>query len=314
MLSMPLTVWSLETDQYMMWDKDINDISNYLNAFINKRTWKTIDEINHLPQQERKHLSCEDVHKRILQAYNENKGLDFISEVERLIYDDPTLARYPPQQTGKIATVNQSIYKKSKLFKLKMFGINIKVNGVYFGVDKMDHLIRTGYSYFKTYKKHRKKGETEQQAEIAAIEKGILQERTYYGFWVSGVFSYADLEANYQGLRFHRNFCESDKPYLFQRSNGSWGFARSIDLKDYITPWFDESYNTSAYLSLRFRSVVPSLQEYCNSSNKQWLQQQLHPYKEWQNKESFSVKYLKKRIKQGDLPDPEKYSLKEICL
>lgn len=307
------TAWSLETDQYMMWGKDINDISNYLNGFINKRTWKAIDEINHLPLAERGKLSCEDVHQHILKAYNENKGLDFISEIERLIYDDPTLARYPPQHTGKFATVNQSIYRKSKLFKLKMFGINIKVNGVYLGVDKVDHLLRTGYGYFKTYQKHRNKGATEQQAEIAAIDKGIFQEKTYYGFWVSGVFSYADLEANYQGLRFHRNFCDSNNPYLFQRNNGSWGFAHTIDLRDYVNPWFDESYNTNAYLSLRFKSVSPALQEYCNRHSKLSLQQHTHIYKEWQHKESFSVKYLKTRIKQGKLPDPEKYSLGAVC-
>lgn len=304
---------ALETDQYMMWGKTLNDVTAYLNGFINKRTWKAIDEINHLPKEQRNALSCEAVHQHIVESYNENKGLDFISEIERLVYDDPTLSRYPSQKTGKIETINQSIYRKSKLFKLKMFGINIKVNGIYTGVDKTDHVFRTGYGYFKTYKKYLKKGKTEKQALIAAIRKGIIQEKTYYGFWVSGVFSYADLEANYQGLRFHRNFCEGEHPYLFRRRDGSWGYAHSIDLKNYVNPWFDESYNTSAYLAFRFKSVYPELKKHCAELGEQWLKDQHQYYQRWKGKESFSVRYLQELVGKGKLPSPEKYSLNAVC-
>ena len=305
--------YALETDQYMVWGKQLNDVTAYLNGFINKRTWQAIDEINHLPIEQRKGLICEDVHHYILKSYNRNKGMDFISEIERLVYDDPTLSRYPPQSTGKIATINQSIYRKSKLFKLKMFGINIKVNGIYTGVDKTDHVFRTGYDYFETYKKQRAKGKTEKQALIAAIRKGIKQEKTYYGYWVSGVFSYADLEANYQGLRFHRNFCEGEKPYLFPLKNASWGFSHSINLADYVNPWFDESYNTSAYLSFRFKSIYPELKKYCSEQGMQWVKERDHYYSMWQGRESFSVKYLKSLIEKGLLPNPEKFSLHTIC-
>ena len=307
------SVQALETDQYMMWGKELNDVTAYLNGFINKRTWKAIDEVNHMPKEQRNAMSCEAVHHYIFKSYNRNKGMDFISEIERLIYDDPTLSRYPPQKTGKIATINQSIYRKSKLFKLKMFGINIKVNGIYTGLDKTDHVFRTGYGYFKTYKKYLKKGKTEKQALIAAIRKGIIQEKTYYGFWVSGVFSYADLEANYQGLRFHRDFCEGENPYLFRRSGGTWGYSHSIDLKNYVNPWFDESYNTSAYLAMRFKSVYPELKKHCVELNDQWLQEQHRYYQQWQGKESFSVRYLQELVKNGKLPSPEKYSLDSVC-
>ena len=304
------SVKALETDQYMMWGRELNDVTAYLNAFINKRTWKAIDEVNHLPKERRESLSCEDVHKYILKSYNANKGLDFISEIERLVYDDPTLSRYPPKNTSKNAVINQSIYRKSKLFKLKMFGINIKVNGVYTGVDKTDHVFRTGYGYFKTYMRHRAKGETEEQSIIAAIEKGIIQEKTYYGYWVSGVFSYADLEANYQGLRFHRNFCEGEKPYLFRRDHGLWGFSHTIDLKEYVNPWFDESFNTSAYLALRFKGVYPELKKYCGEA---WIGERNRYYHQDDEDKSFSVRYLQALVKAGKLPDPDKFSLKTIC-
>ena len=304
---------ALETDQYMAWGKRLNDISAYLNSFLNQRTWQTLADINQLPLQQRALLKCEDIHKKIVTSYNKNKGLDFISEIERRIYDDATLSRYPPISASKLAVIKQSIYKKSQLFKLKMFGINININGIHLGVDKLDHVLRTGYLYFKTYQKYRDQGLSIQQAEIAAIQKGIAQEKTYFGYWVSGVFSYADLEANYQGLRLHQHFCTGEHPYLEQRANNTWYFSYPIDIKAYINPWFDESYNNSAYSHLRFHSVYPELKKYCGLQNSTWLQQRNHYYQYWQDQESFSVHYLQQQTILGKLDDPKPYSLNTIC-
>jgi hypothetical protein len=307
------SVSALETDQYMVWEKPLNDISAYLNGFINKRTWSVLNTVNQLPTQQRKRLNCEAIHKMVLASYNKNKGLDFISEIERRIYDDPTLSRYPPITASKLAIIKQSIYKKSQLFKLKMFGINIKVNGIYLGVDKIDHVLRTGYLYFKAYQRYRNKGHSEKQALIAAIKKGIIQEKTYFGYWVSGVFSYADLEANYQGLRFHRDFCGNQNPYLNRTDKGTWHLSQAIDIREYINPWFDESYNNSAYLGLRFNSVYPELKKYCPFQNSAWLQRRNDYYQQWQDKESFSVRYLQHLVTLGQLDNPKQYSLNAIC-
>lgn len=297
----------------MVWDRPLNDVSAYLNAFINQRTWQTLATINKATLQQKHYLSCHAVHKLIIADYNKNKGLDFISEIERKIYDDPTLSRYPPIHTSKLAVIEQSIYKKSQLFKLKIFGVNINVNGIHLGLDKLDHILRTGYLYFKIYQKNRQDGLSEQQAEIAAIRKGIQQEKTYFGYWVSGVFSYADLEANYQGLRLHKQFCSGSQPYLKQRFNGTWAFTRSIDLKAYINPWFDESYNTNTYLTRRFKGVYPELKQYCDQRNSKWLQKRDNYYRAWQDKASFSVQYLQQQVALGKLDDPKRYSLDTIC-
>ena len=297
----------------MAWNKPLNDVSAYLNRFINQRTWQTIAAVNQDTLQQKKPLSCEAVHKLIVSDYNKNKGLDFISEIERKVYDDPTLSRYPPISDSKLAVIERSIYKKSQLFKLKIFGININVNGIYLGLDKLDHILRTGYLYFTLYQKYRQQGLSEQQAEIAAIQKGIVQEKTYFGYWVSGVFSYADLEANYQGLRLHQQFCSGNHPYLSQRPNGTWAFLRTIDFRAYINPWFDESYNSNAYLRRRFKSVYPELKKYCQARNSAWLQKRNHYYQRWKDQASFSVHYLRQQIALGKLDNPKHYSLNTIC-
>lgn len=305
--------YALETDQYMAWNKPLNDVSAYLNSFINQRTWQTLAAINQDVLQHKKYLSCEAVHKRIVSDYNKNKGLDFISEIERKIYDDPTLSRYPPINASKLEVIERSIYKKSQLFKLKIFGININVNGIHLGLDKLDHILRTGYFYFKNYQKTRQDGLSEQQADVVAIQKGITQEKTYFGYWVSGVFSYADLEANYQGLRLHKQFCATHQPYLQQRTNKTWAFSRPIDLKMYVNPWFDESYYNNAYLQLRFKSIYPELKKYCDARNSAWLQQRNRYYQRWKDQASFSVHYLQQQVALGKLDNPKRYSLDTIC-
>lgn len=297
----------------MLWGKSLNDISAYLNSFLNQRTWQTVQAINQLPLRQRQQLSCDEVHKKIIESYNKNKGLDFISEIERRVYDEPKLARYPPITYSKFAVIDASIYKKSQLFKLKIFGINININGIHLGVDKLDHILRTGYFYFEHYQKQRKRGASSLSAEISAIEKGITQEKTYFGYWVSGVFSYADLEANYQGLHFHQNFCSGNQAYLQRRNNSTWRFSRLIDLKHYVNPWFDESYNTSTYLQRRFKSVYPELKRYCVWQKSTWLQQRNQYYQYWQGKESFSVRYLQRLQEYGKLDSQMPYHLNTIC-
>ena len=55
-----------------------------------------------------------------------------------------------------------------------------------------------------------------------------------------------------------RDLCGGDRPYLVQR-DGRWVMARPIDIRTYVTPDFDESYNPCHYWALRKRFVLPRL-------------------------------------------------------
>ena len=90
-------------------------------------------------------------------------------------------------------------------------------------------------TYFDVYKSSLKKGLSEERATLKAINYGISLEKTILGFWASGVFSFGDLEANYQGLLFNLRFCDDKRgiPYLKIRK-GKWVLESEIDIKDYI--------------------------------------------------------------------------------
>jgi len=66
------------------------------------------------------------------------------------------------------------------------------------------------------------------------------------------------MEANYQGLRLALAFSSGEAP-LFYRENGAWRYRGGLDIRDYITPEMDESYNPSEYAPWRGRRVNPIL-------------------------------------------------------
>jgi hypothetical protein len=91
-------------------------------------------------------------------------------------------------------------------FYLKYSGLspNLQINGYYLGADKLSHFASTGRRYLKRYLKKKKKGFSEEDSVQAAIRYGLLNEASVLGWWASGVFSYADMEANYQGLVYYK--------------------------------------------------------------------------------------------------------------
>ena len=67
-------------------------------------------------------------------------------------------------------------------------------------------------------------------------------------------FSYADLEANYQGLKFALDMCEGSNPLLVQDSNGKWSQRKDFDITPYLNPKWDESYYPSAYIKKKMEA------------------------------------------------------------
>ena len=298
-------VSALETDQYMTWEIKLSDSSKPLNDFINEGIEKKLSEIN----LKRKNYSCEEMTLKLLK-FNKIR-FSLLTRIENFVWDSDLFDKYPKTK-NKIGVVNKSIYKDIWLFKVKIFGINLQANGVYFGIDKLSHFIDVGRSYYKIYNKHLKKGRSKEFALRKAVRRGIVQEKTYYGVWVSGIFSFADLEANYQGLEFARTFCEGPNPLLKKVSRKKWALTRKIDIKPFITPGWDESYNINRMTKRRMKKVRKYLKRYCSKVNGQIISERFAYYQSIE-KENFSTKYLENLIRSGDLKAPTQTSLSKLC-
>ena len=159
----------------------------------------------------------------------------------------------------------------------------VKIFDAQFGTDKIAHFFQQGYTYYRIYKRATAKGYAPYEAVQKAIRWGQLSERTYYGTLVSGVYSNADLCANYVGMKFYQNLTQpiktgdATKPAVLLLKNGFWTFDESVDLrKTLIKPFLSDHLNEALNPSI-FTKVF-GLYSYVRRavrkrSCKQWFDQ-----------------------------------------
>lgn len=143
----------------------------------------------------------------------------------------------------------------------------IHMHGEEFGTDKIAHIFQQGFDYYKKYRRALRKGAGEKAALQKAIRWGQMTERTYFGTWVSAIFSNADLAANYAGLKFYQGLTHDisiggrTRPAILRLENGIWVrnkfAADEVLLKPFISRHLNEAYNPSKIFNIAgFRSVV----------------------------------------------------------
>ena len=139
---------------------------------------------------------------------------------------------------------------------LKDLSAVVRVDDQIVGVDKLGHFFVEGWEYFEL-------AYLEGEGIEAAVRWGERAERTYFGFLTTGIYSFADLAVNFDGMRFWlRVLGQSKDPlrkgWLFNRSFVScskrlwsrqpyWRLRRQIDLDDYVNPAWDEGQNCVRY-------------------------------------------------------------------
>jgi len=122
----------------------------------------------------------------------------------------------------------------------------ITLAGQLVGTDKIDHFWIQGFDYFR----RSRQGEDP----LRAVAWGTRTERGMWGLGTTGVFSFADLAANYDGLRFYDGLLSEDS-ILRRGPDGCvaqvepWDWARWIDWR------YDEVLNPSVFR----RALAPGL-------------------------------------------------------
>jgi hypothetical protein len=235
-----------EADNFTAKTLDILDIRSEVNELANSYLNKAATDANALGACDEKVLYVE------LQKYfsNHSKG-----ELVKTILYGQTISKYA-------LPLKESVYGEWDVFDGYLLGRKkatssplalsplIKIGEQIIGVDKLEHMFGMGFSYFSELNKGK---------DIEKIlKKGILYEKTALGGNVlaTGVFSYADLAANFNGMRFWNHMLlKSDDilgsehnlgPYL-SCNNDKWEVVNTIDFKNYIDQSMDESVNCSKF-------------------------------------------------------------------
>lgn len=188
--------------------------------------------------------------------------------------------------TRRTVELQQSIYQDfawqaspTLVFSERIASV-IKLNNVEIGTDKLGHFFTEGFSYFVvTDQLHR------------SLESGLLfgewSEAVYYGAQTTGIYSYADLTANFQGVRFWNRLLSIHpdpltgrtlSPYVVCVQN-QWQVAEDFHWADYVDPGWNESINCPLFRSVDLLTSVRSQGLHCRTE-----QLPLKKYGKWQDR------------------------------
>lgn len=303
------TVYAVETDQYMTWGKSLPDSAEAINVYLNQKILKVVNSIN----QKKRHqnVSCQ---KAADEVFQELKGKVTFSAFSMWTARAEHIAKYPDPK--KMSLRQFALSSVHRGMKFRNFFVKpartINVNGVYFGVDKLGHFSFVGHKYYELYLEALQAQKTKEEAILDAVKYGAWNERYLLGFYISGVYSLADLEANYQGLMMGIDFCEGDNR-IFVKSPEGFAIRRPIDIRDYINPDFDESYNYSVFNPHKFKQMKEDLKKYCSVKNADYVRERFQDYQN-RFKPSFNTQFLRNFLQPEEFfQRRETQSLNTIC-
>lgn len=188
------------------------------------------------------------------------EGALFIHRLSRWAVNNPRIEH--------IVTKDHSIYRgiPIRISTIGPFGTmaeTIKVNNVRLGIDKLSHMFSVGWGYYTTFWK---------SGEAKAISVGEGTEKGFLGWYTTGVYSNADIVANFEGQLFYRSLYEdgavAGKPALVRWEGNTPVIQNEFDIADHVTEYWDETINTSQFregvakfVLVRLRGLCPSFQE-----------------------------------------------------
>src|SRR6476661_8091923 len=117
-------------------------------------------------------------------------------------------AKFPTGPHTFAPSMGESIYGSNPLAKpatLIMLSPTVRLFDTYLGTDKVGHFLEQGYEYYQTYRQNEAAGVDAPTCVQRALAVGVHQEKTIFGLMLIGVYSNADLAANYAGFKFFLN-------------------------------------------------------------------------------------------------------------
>jgi hypothetical protein len=305
---------ALETDNYLSWTINLDDSASVINTYINQEI-----ELELKQQKTKKVESCQAMTLKIAKRFKTKPPVTH--PLEDYLADHLTDAMIFPKESNYRL---RSIYQNPFRFYLKYVKLapTVQVNGVYLGTDKLSHFVSTGRRYYSYYNKQLKKGLRPQEALEKTIRFGLWNEKTFLGSWSSGVFSYADMEANYQGLLFYQSFCDSNQtqPLLTLSPERKWTQVRPFDIRSYISPYWDETFNPSYRLKRNWKKTSKTLKKhYCELAQSSRVQERFQTYQEYFDlwpQDRTSLEYIAQLQEQEHrlAPDPlRQQSFELLC-
>ena len=299
--------YAAETDQYLAWGVELEDSTDALNRFLNAQVEEFLKRANSRakPSRTGEELT-QDFYLYMFQ------GLHY-SRVRGWLRHSDEVDRFPDNSVSYFRYKRMSVYRDLSFpYVILPMARTVRLNNVYLGIDKIAHFFGFGRRYYSRYLRYRADGLSEDEAVEKVVRCGIHLEKNFVGQLVDGIFSYADLEADFQGFRMAKDLCGGENPYIVHEGN-QWVLARRIDIREYITPDFDESYNNSSYWGTRRRNVLAILKnEYCSKAALPEVQERFARYR--RAVPSFSSRTIAKYFEEKSIRAQKEQSVDALRL
>lgn len=238
------TLQAAEVDQFTRKDQVMIDASEIVNRKANEVVKSTLKDLK----------GCNET--ELYKALRKQFGNHIKGKFTKFVIEDSSVPRL------KIP-IDESIYKDwtsftgfilgNPLYRKSGIALSdlVQVGDVQIGTDKFEHLFGRGYKYFSDHYLKNKSIEK-------TLKYGVNQEKFILGglFIETGVFSYADLSANFNGMRFWNHFLLKEDdilganfnlgPYVVCENN-QWKQNALIDFRNYFDLSMDESVNCSKF-------------------------------------------------------------------
>jgi hypothetical protein len=226
--------------------------------FVNTHINSKINEIIKISN--KKELNCNvnktmKIARKVLVAGAD--GAFIFSPMQRLIDSD-----FERLGMNRVLMKN-SIYKYVKKRNapiLKLFSLSptMKIDDFIVGSDKFSHFFNLGWEYYNKLQKG------QDLVEVLKYSKNL--EQNFWGGPTTGVVSYSDLMANFQGLRFFGHFSSKGIDPLTNINNleysyltcvnRKWVKSRLFDITEYFSSSIDEGINCNVFHSTKIERAV----------------------------------------------------------
>jgi hypothetical protein len=240
------TAFSSEIDSYTRrFEINIEDSSEKINLYGNQLIKKVVDNLNDHGSKN----GCDEtkLYKKLRREFNNH----YLGSFSKYITNSSDIDRVKIKTKDSI----YSDFNARESFVLGYFarhindplGSLIKIKNRVVGTDKFEHFAGTGFAYFKNYYLEKKSIESTLRIGEKA-ENGIL------GKLSTGIISYGDLTAEFNGMRFWNHILGKEKdildedlgPYISCEKE-RWVIVKDIDFSQYVDGAWDEAINCSKF-------------------------------------------------------------------
>ncbi|MDP6374969.1 MAG: hypothetical protein QF921_04950 [Pseudomonadales bacterium] len=199
----------------------------------------------------------EDERAFVRAVYNRLGGRHWVDKFERWVIDSLDIEKL--ENSRKKSVYNGVPLYANRVAGIFGFGPTVKVAGVFVGTDKFGHFFSQGRKFYDRYVR------TGDEAEAA--RRSAYTESAIFGQLTTGIYSNADVVANFEGYRFYRSLFNDNpnfqKPPIFVWRGGKPEQRRAFTWNDHVNDFWDEAINANHSDRILRPHLLRQVLKYC---------------------------------------------------